>query len=148
MTSAKTPTVRELAKFAVVGVLTFLVTVAGSFLLHVHGGIGPLTSGLLAMVLGTALSYAANRYWTFRHRQRIGIRRESLRYAALGGTGLVIQLSCVALMVYVLGQHGAVAYEGALTLGTGLGAAFRFWSLREWVWPPHPATAGSRPVPC
>ena len=147
MTPAKSLTVRELARFAVVGVLTFLVTVAGSFLLHVHGGIGPLTSGLLAMVLGTAISYAANRYWTFRHRRRIGIRRESLRYIALGGTGLLIQLSCVAFIVYVLGQRGAVAYEGGLIAGTGLGAAFRFWSLREWVWPPHPAPAVPRPVP-
>lgn len=127
--------VRELAKFGAVGTFAFLVMGIGSFLLHVWVGAGPLTSSAVASATATAISYAGNRCWTFRHRQHIAIRRESVRYVTLQGAGLAVQLSCVAFTVFVLRQHGAPSYEAALVIGTGLSAAIRFWSCREWVWP-------------
>ncbi len=126
---------RELAKFSVVGTFAFLVTCSGSFLLHVCVGAGPLTSSAIAIATATAISYAGNRCWTFRHRQHIAIRRESIRYVTLQGAGLAVQLSCVALTAFVLRQHGTPSYEAALVIGTGLTAALRFWSCRKWVWP-------------
>ncbi len=140
--------VRELAKFGVVGTFAFLVTGSGSFLLHVWAGAGPLTSSAVAIATAMAISYAGNRCWTFRHRQHIAIRRESVRYVTLQGAGLAVQLSCVALTVFVLGQHGNLSYEAALVIGTGMSAAIRFWSCREWVWPERrPVPAAARPVP-
>ena len=140
--------VRELAKFGVVGAFAFTVTVSSAFLLHARADAGPLTSSSVAIVAAMVVSYAGNRCWTFRHRRRIGIRRESLRYAALHGAGLAIQLSCVAVTVYGLGRHGAPSYEVALVTGAGLGAAVRFCCYREWVWPtPCPVPAIARPVP-
>ena len=130
--------VRELAKFGVVGALTFPAARGASFLLHVRAGAGPLTSAVVALVMVSAVSYAGNRCWTFRHRQRLGIGRESVRYAALDSAGLAVQLCWVALTAYVLGRHGGPSIEAALITGTALGAAFRFWSYREWVWPARP----------
>lgn len=139
--------VLELARFCVVGVFAFLVTVGCAFLLHVRAGAGPLTSSVVAVVVAMAASYAGNRWWTFRDRQRTGLRRESIQCAALHGTGLAVQLSCVALTVFVLGQHAAPSYLAALSIGTGLAAAIQFWSCREWVWPARlPAPAAARPV--
>jgi putative flippase GtrA len=126
--------VRELAKFGVVGAFAFMVTVSGLFLLHARAGAGPLTSIVVTAVVAMAVSYAGNRCWTFRHRQRIGLRRESIRYAAFHGAGLAIQLACVALAGFVLGQHGNSSLA-ALVIGTGAGAIVQFWSYREWVWP-------------
>lgn len=130
--------VRELAKFGVVGALTFLAARGASFLLHVRAGAGPLTSAVVALVVVSAVSYAGNRCWTSRHRQRLGIGRESVRYAALDSAGLAVQLCWIALTAYVLGRHGGLSIEAALITGTALGAAFRFWSYREWVWPTRP----------
>jgi hypothetical protein len=68
----------------------------------------------------------------------IRLTRESVRYVTLQGAGLAVQLSCVALTAYVLGQHGKLSYEAALVIGTGLSAAIRFWSCREWPVPARP----------
>jgi putative flippase GtrA len=139
--------VGELAKFGVVGAFAFLVTGGGSFLLHVRAGAGPLTSTLIAGAVPVAVSYAGNRWWTFRHRQRIGIGRESIRYVMLDGAGLAVQLSCVGLTAYVLGLHSQFPYDAALIIGTGLGTAFRFWAYREWVWQARrPMSAAARLV--
>jgi putative flippase GtrA len=138
----------ELARFGVVGTFAFLVTVSGSFLLHVWAGAGPLTSSAVAIALAMAISYVGNRCWTFRRRQHVAIRRESIRYITLHGAGLAVQLSCVAFTAFVLRQHGAPSYDAALVIGTGLSAAIRFWSCREWVWPtPRPVPAAARPLP-
>jgi putative flippase GtrA len=132
----------------VVGTVAFLVTGGGAFLLHVFAGAGPLTSSAVAIAMATALSYAGNRCWTFRHHQHIAIRRDSIRYVTLQGTGLAVQLSCVALTAFVLRQHGAPSYGASLVIGTGLSAAIRFWSCREWVWPArHRVPAAARSLP-
>lgn len=99
--------VRELAKFGIVSAFTVVAAGGGSALLYVRAGTGPLTSAVIATVVVGAVSYAGNRCWTFRHRQRIGIRRESVRYAALYAAGLVVQLTFIALTTFVLGRHQA-----------------------------------------
>lgn len=88
--------------------------------------------------MAMAISYAGNRYWTFRHRRRIGIRPETIRYVTLYVIGLAIQVSCLALTVDLLGHRGMPTYEAAVGVGTGL---FQFWCYRKWVWQRR------RPVP-
>ena len=123
--------VRELAKFGVVGALTFLAARGVAFVLHARMGAGPLASAAVGFAAVGAISYAGNRWWTFRHRQRTGMRRESVRYAAFYSAGLAVQLCWAALTVYVLGRHGEFFIEAVLIAGTAVGAAFRFWSYRE-----------------
>jgi putative flippase GtrA len=120
----------ELGKFGVVGAAAFAVTDAGTNLLHFRAGLGPLISNVIATVMAMAVSYAGNRYWTFRYRQRSGVRREGVLFLLLNGVGLVIQLAC-------------------LVIGIGLATLFRYWSYRTWVWraqPPAPAVTRS-PAP-
>jgi putative flippase GtrA len=134
----------ELGKFGIVGVLAFLVTDAGTNLLHFRAGLGPLTANVIATTVAMALSYAGNRYWTFRHRQRSGVRREGVLFLLFNTVGLAIQLACLGLTTYTLGLHGRLSYNVALVTGIALATLFRYWSYRTWVWraqPPVPSVA-------
>ena len=138
----------ELGKFGAVGVLAFVVTDAGTNLLHFRAGQGPLTANVIATVVAMAVSYAGNRYWTFRDRQRSGVRREGILFFLLNAVGLVIQLACLGLATYLLGLHGKLTYNVALVTGIALATLFRYWSYRTWVWraqpPPVPVAAQPR----
>jgi putative flippase GtrA len=137
----------ELGKFGLVGVLAFVVTDAGTNLLHFRAGQGPLTANAIATIVATAVSYAGNRYWTFRDRQRTGVRREGILFLLLNGVGLVIQLACLWFATYLLGLHGRLSYNAALITAIALATLFRFWSYQTWVWRAQPAAvpAPARP---
>ena len=48
-----------------------------------------------------AVSYAGNRYWTFRYRRRTTVGREGIMFFLLNGIGLVIQLACLGFGTYL-----------------------------------------------
>jgi putative flippase GtrA len=140
----------EFGKFGVVGLAAFAVTDAGTNLLHFRAGLGPLNSNVIATVVAMAVSYAGNRYWTFRYRQRSGVRREGALFLLLNGVGLAIQLACLGFTTYLLGLHGKVTYNVALVVGIALATLFRYWSYKTWVWraqpPAPPVAAPSREI--
>ncbi|MFC4054047.1 GtrA family protein [Actinomadura syzygii] len=131
--------VRELAKFGSVGAIAFVITFGIGNGLHTGLGMGPLTSNGIATVVATTFAYLANRYWTFRHRDRTGLGREYVLFFALNGVGLVITELFIGFSHYVLGLSGAVYYNAALVIGTGFATLFRFWSYKKWVFLPSSA---------
>ncbi|MFG2089281.1 MULTISPECIES: GtrA family protein [unclassified Spirillospora] len=131
--------VRELAKFGSVGAIAFVITIAIGNGLHSGLGVGPLTSNGVATVIATTFAYLGNRYWTFRHRDRTGLGREYVLFFALNGVGLVITELFIGFSHYVLGLSGAVYYNAALVVGTGVATLFRFWSYKKWVFLPSSA---------
>ena len=134
--------IHEVAKFGVVGAIAFVVTTVGTNLLHFQVGLGPLTSNVIATIVATFVSYAGNRYWTFRHREGSTMAREYVVFFVLNGIGLAIQLACIGITYYLLGLTDKLSYNIALVIGIGLGTLFRFWSYRRWVWvEPPTATA-------
>ena len=141
--------IHELAKFGVVGVIAFLVTEVGTNLLHFQASLGPLISNVIATVVATCVSFGGNRYWTFRHRDRAGLGRESVLFFVLNGVGLGIQLACLSFAYYVLGMTDKLSYNVALLIGIAFGTLFRFWSYRTWVWraaQPAATAAGAGPA--
>jgi putative flippase GtrA len=127
--------IHEVAKFGIIGGIAFVVTEVGTNVLHFDTGLGPLTANAIATVLATFVSYAGNRYWTFRHRE--SSRKVGHEYAVffmLNGIGLGIQLACIGFTYYVLNLTDRLSYNVALILGIALGTLFRFWSYRRWVW--------------
>ena len=127
--------IRELMKFGVVGGVAFLVDV-GVFNLLLHATDKPLTSKTISTVVATTVAYAGNRTWTFRRRSRSGVAREYVLFFLLNGVGLLIALACLAISHYVLDFTSTLADNvAANVIGLGLGAAFRFWSYRRWVFP-------------
>jgi putative flippase GtrA len=130
--------IHELAKFGIIGFVAFIITDGGTNLLHAGWHIGPLTSNAAATVVATAVSFVGNRWWTFRHRERTGVSRETIMFFVLNGVGLGIQLACIGFTYYALGLTDHFAYNIALMVGIIFGTLFRFWSYRKWVWAAKP----------
>ena len=127
--------IHEAAKFGVVGIVGVIITNGGYGLLHNTFGLGPVTATTIATIVATAVSYVANRYWSFRHRERTGVAREGVIFFILNGFGLLIQDAVVAFNFYILGNGNNKAAEFiALNAGIALATLFRFWSYRKWVW--------------
>ena len=139
--------IHEAAKFGVVGVVGVFITNGGYALLHNTFGLGPVTATTIATIVATAVSYVANRYWSFRHRERTSVAREGMIFFVLNGVGLLIQDAVVAFNFYILGNgHNKAAEFIALNVGIALATLFRFWSYRKWVWaePADGTEAGTR----
>ena len=125
--------VRELMKFGVVGGFAFVVDI-GLFNLLLHATDKPLTSKTISAVVATTVAYIGNRHWTFRRRERSGVRREYTLFFLLNGVGLVIALACLAISHYLLDFTGRLADNIAANgVGLALATTFRFWSYRRWV---------------
>src|SRR5215831_15978952 len=127
--------IHEAAKFGVVGIVGVFITNGGYALLHNTFGLGPVTATTIATIVATAVSYVANRYWSFRHRERTSVAREGVIFFVLNGIGLLIQDAVVAFNFYILSNgHNKAAEFIALNAGIALATLFRFWSYRKWVW--------------
>jgi len=135
--------IHEGAKFGIIGAIGVVVYNLVNGLLHFKLHTGPLTAATVAVIVTTITSYIANRYWSFRHRERTTVPRETAMFFALNGVGLLIQWAAVGFTYYGLGETGKVANVIANNVGIVLGTLFRFWSYRRWVWAaPHPAPQG------
>jgi putative flippase GtrA len=125
----------ELAKFGVVGAIAYIVDF-GTFNLLRHGSMEdrPLTAKVISTVLATTVAYFGNRHWTFRHRERTGLRREYTLFFVFNAVGLAIALSCLGISHYLLGFTSALADNiSANLVGMAFGTIFRFWSYRRFV---------------
>ena len=141
---------KELGAFGVVGATCFVLDLALFQLLYVNVGAGAVTSKLVATLTTTALAFTGHRLWSFSHRARTGLTRESLRFAVVNGLTLGLGLAIVALVRYPLGQEDAAVLQAANVFSIALGTVVRYLSYRHWVFPalpgPPPALDG-RPLP-
>ena len=126
--------IHEGAKFGVVGGIGFVVADGGTNLLQSTLHLGWLKSNVIATLAATIVAYLGSRYWTFRHRERGGMGRETVLFLVLNGIGLGIQLASIGFTNYALGLSDSLDSNVALFLGICLGTLFRFWSYRKWVW--------------
>lgn len=139
--------IHELAKFGIVGAVAFVVDV-GTFNLLRTGAMHdrPLTAKVISTILATTVAFAGNRQWTFRHRERAGLRREYTMFFVLNAVGLAIALSCLGVSHYLLDFTSPLADNiSANGVGMVLGTTFRFWSYRKFVFT-APAEPGAEPT--
>jgi putative flippase GtrA len=125
--------IHEVAKFGIVGILAFFITVGGSDGLHYGAGLGPLTSVVIATAAATVFAFLGNKLWAFRHRNGSHVRRESVLFFVFNGVGLLIQLGVVAFVHYGLGLTDSFSYNVANIIGIGIATCFRLYSYRRWV---------------
>ena len=132
--------IHEGAKFGIIGIAGVVIyNLVDTALLS----IGWLKAATVAVIVTTIISYLANRYWSFRHRERTTVPRETVMFFALNGAGLLIQWAIVGFTYYGLGETSKLSNFIANNLGIVLGTLFRFWSYRKWVWAaPQPAPEG------
>jgi putative flippase GtrA len=128
--------IHEGAKFGIVGLIGIGVTNIVFGPLHSGLHLGVLTSVTIATSVATVVTFLGNRYWSFRHREGAGTRREGLAFFVLNGIGLLIQYAVLGLSDYGLGLTTKLENYVALNIGIGCGTLFRFWSYRKWVWVP------------
>lgn len=133
----------EVARFLTVGGLGYVVDVTLFNLLRFEAGLGdgqgvlydkPLTAKVISVVVATIVTYAGNRTWTWRHRERTGLVREYALFFVLNGIAMAISVVTLAISHYVLGFTSPLADNiSANVVGLALGTAFRFFAYRRWV---------------
>ena len=125
--------IHEVAKFGIVGILAFLITIGGANALRSGAGLGPLTSVTIATTVATVFAFLGNKLWAFRHRKGSHLGRESVLFFVFNGIGLLIQLAFVAAVHYGLGLTDTLSYNVANIIGIGLATMFRLYTYRRWV---------------
>jgi len=125
--------IHEVAKFGVVGIIAFFITLGGANVLHFGAGLGPLTSVTIATVVATIFAFFGNKLWAFRHRKGSHWGRESALFFVFNGIGLLIQLGVVAAVRYGLGLDDRLSYNVANIIGIGVATIFRLYCYRRWV---------------
>ncbi len=123
----------ELAKFGVVGLIGSVIDLGGAAYLHGAVGVGPMVAKGLSIIAATVVTYLGSRFWTFRHRVNQALLREGTLFVVLNVVGLAIAECVIAVVTYGLGKEGALAYNAASVVGTGLGTIFRYFSYKKWV---------------
>jgi putative flippase GtrA len=141
--------VHEVSKFGAVGAVAYVVDTAIYNVLRVGFGVEALTSGTISMTVSATVAFIGNRFWTWRHRARSGLRREYTLYFIFNLVGLVIALACLGLTKYGLGsiwpafQSLWAENVAKNVVGVFFGTLFRFWSYRKIVFR-HDPDAGAR----
>jgi putative flippase GtrA len=132
--------VHEVGKFGAVGAVTFVIDVTVFNLLL--DALGPFWATTVSMTVAASLAFVGNRFWTWRHRERSGLRREYLLYFAFNLVGLLISLACLWFSRNALGHVWPGVFQSRLAdnvakngVGMALGTLFRFWSYRRFVFP-------------
>jgi putative flippase GtrA len=125
--------IHEGGKFLVVGGIGFLVTEL-VFNLLISGHQATFTANAVATLVAATVTFVGNRHWTFRHRERTGMGRETAVFFALNGVGVLIQQACLVLAKHEFGRHDKLTLNAAFLVGVGLATLFRFWSYRKFVW--------------
>ena len=118
--------IHEVAKFGVVGILAFVITIVGTNGLRYGARLGPLTSVTIATVVATVFAFTGNKLWAFRC-------RESVLFFVFNGIGLLIQLGVVAAVRYGLGVDDKLSYNVSNIIGIGVATIFRLYCYRRWV---------------
>lgn len=130
--------VHELGKFGVVGVISYVVD-TGTLKLLLSTHMNPLLAKTISTVISATVAFAGNRFWTWRHRPRSGLRREYTLYFLFNVVGLAIGLACLGASHYGLGSVWPVFHSqladivSANVVGMAFGTMFRFWSYRRFV---------------
>lgn len=122
--------IKELTAFGVIGVLNTVLDL-GIFNLLLH--YGPIKAKIIATIVSATSSYFMNRHWTFRHRQRSGLRREYTLFFVFNAVGLIITSAFLGVASYAFSVEGRVWLNVVNVLGTAAATMFRFWSYRRWV---------------
>ena len=135
----------ELARFATVGALTFVVDTAVFLALKTTVlEPKPVTAKVVAVVVATIVGYLLNRGWSFGSRGGLARRREVLLYFAVSAVALAVNAAPLGISRYALDlavPHVAPLTEqvadlvSAQVVGTLLAMGFRWWAFRRWVFP-------------
>jgi putative flippase GtrA len=122
---------KELTAFGLVGAVGFIIDVGLFNLFFDHGQV---TAKCISTLAATAVTYFGNRYFSFSHRARTGIGRETSIFLGINILTLGFSLVIIALFSYPLHFKHHLLVMNVVNIATiGLGTIFRFWSYKRFV---------------
>ncbi|GAB2941765.1 GtrA family protein [Streptomyces heilongjiangensis] len=133
---------REVTKFGVVGALAFVVDNGGYNLLvfglpgGAEGGVMrefPVQASVVATGAAALLSWAGNRYWTYRHRHRERLTQELALFLLANLVGVALTAGTVYASRHLLGLDSVFSDNVARVFGWVLATLFRFFAYRRYV---------------
>jgi putative flippase GtrA len=123
--------VKELSAFGLVGAVGFVVDI-GLFNLFFHDG--QIIAKTISTTVATVVTYIGNRYFSFSHRARTGIGRETSIFFGINLIVLAISLAVIGVFEYPLHlKHHLFAMNLVNFATIGLGTIFRFWAYKRFV---------------
>ena len=130
----------QVALFCFVGGIGFVVDVGvfnvlrlGPFAPQNIDG-GPVLAKLVSTSFAIAVTWAGNRYWTFRDHRRTDVRREAFEYVVASVAGVIVSIACLWVTHYLLGLTSVLDDNlSTNVLGLALGTLVRFMLYRLWV---------------
>jgi putative flippase GtrA len=122
---------KEVTAFGLVGIVGFVIDI-GLFNVFFHDG--QIIAKCISTTVATVVTYFGNRYFSFSHRARTGIGRETSVFFGINVITLIFSLVVIAIFEYPLGFKHHVLVMNVANLATiGIGTLFRFWSYKRFV---------------
>jgi putative flippase GtrA len=122
---------KEITAFGLVGAVGFIIDI-GLFNVFFHDG--QIIAKCISTTAATIVTYFGNRYFSFSHRARSGIGRETSVFFGINLLTLLFSLAVIAIFEYPFGFKHHVLAMNLVNLGTiALGTLFRFWSYKRFV---------------
>ena len=122
---------KEIAAFGLVGAVGFVIDL-GLFNLFFHDG--QIVAKCISTTAAVIVTYVGNRYFSFSHRARTGIARETSLFFGINVATLIFSLAVIGLFEYPFGFKSDRLVMNLANLATiGIGTLFRFWSYKRFV---------------
>lgn len=122
---------KELTAFGLVGAIGFAIDVT---LFNVFFSHGQVVAKCISTFVATCVTYFGNRYFSFSHRARSGIGRETSIFLGINVITLGFSLVIIAIFEYPLHFKHHVLAMNLVNIGTiFIGTLFRFWSYKRFV---------------
>ena len=122
---------KEIVAFGVVGAVGFVVDV-GLFNVFFHDG--QVVAKTISTGCATVVTYVGNRFFSFSHRARTGIGRETSIFFGINLFVLALSLAVIAVFEYPFHlKHHLFAMNVVNIATIALGTGFRFWAYKRFV---------------
>ncbi|MGX7677963.1 GtrA family protein [Jatrophihabitans sp. DSM 45814] len=132
---------KEVMAFGLVGSVGFAIDIV---LFNVFFHEGQVIAKCISTTVATIVTYFGNRYFSFSHRARTSIGRETSVFFGINILTLLFSLAVIAIFEYPLGFKHDVVVMNVVNLGTiAIGTMFRFWSYKRFVFL-HPDKAKAK----
>jgi putative flippase GtrA len=123
--------IKEIAAFGVVGIAALIIDL--SIFKWLADG-GALKAKCISTIVSTTFAYFGNRYFSFSHRARTTLGRETGFFFGINLLTLVFSELIIAVFVYPLNQpHGGSVVFAVNLVTIGIGTIFRFWAYKRFV---------------
>jgi putative flippase GtrA len=122
---------KEVTAFGLVGAVGFVIDVG---LFNLFFDDGQIVAKTISTVAATTVTYFGNRHFSFSHRARTGIGRETSLFLGINVITLLFSLAVIGLFEYPLHFKHHLLVMNVVNIATiGVGTIFRFWSYKRFV---------------